>query len=73
MVSYDLRRIQDLSTSVLTGKRWQPLRLDYSVLVEDVAEKGGEGYVPDTEGPGDRRVLLLRQPATNSLIMKFVA
>lgn len=73
VVSYDLRRIEDLSTSVLIGKRWQPLRLDYSMLVEDAAEKGGEGDVPDTEGPGDRRVLLLRQPPTNSLIMKFVA
>ncbi|MCG8605596.1 M23 family metallopeptidase [bacterium] len=73
VITYDLRKLHDVSTWVRNGKRWQPLRVDASLVLQDIVEKGGEGSVAKSGDSGSGEVLLLRRPKENSVILKFVA
>ncbi|MFQ5771880.1 MAG: hypothetical protein ACE5HX_15200, partial [bacterium] len=70
VITYDLRKVENLDAFVLQGNRWRSIPFESSENSAYIDETGGEG--PESESYDSEHVFLLKKPPANPLILKLV-
>ncbi|NIV92439.1 hypothetical protein GWN42_06450 [candidate division KSB1 bacterium] len=70
-LTYDVTKIEKLSAFLLYKKRWRSIPLKFGDSSDDLFEKGGDSAI--SEMATVSTPFLLKKPASNPLMLKFVA
>ncbi len=71
VVTYDLKKVDELEAFVLNGNQWQPIPLSWSEDDSYLEEKGGEATPDEIEGT--KSTVLLSNISVQPLVLKIAA